>query len=126
MLNALYVDDEADLRDLAMFSLELDPDIDLRTASSAAQALEILAEFRADVALLDVMMPQMDGPGLLAAMRAIPSLAAIPVIFVTARALSEECERLLALGAVAVITKPFDPMTFAADIRKILGATDAG
>jgi len=125
MLRLLYVDDDDDLAELAMFALGLDPDIEVTTAGSGALALEQLGASPTDVVLLDVMMPGMDGPAVLAALRGRSALADLPVIFVTARVLPEERQRLLALGAAGVITKPFDPMTFAMDVRKILAATDA-
>lgn len=118
-MNVLYVDDESDLRELAQFSLELDPEMRVTTAASGAAALEHLRQAVVDVVLLDVMMPKMDGPAVLAALRAEIG-ANPPVIFVTARALSEERERLLSLGALDVITKPFDPMVLARDVRATL------
>jgi CheY-like chemotaxis protein len=115
----LYVDDEADLRELAQFSLEIDPDIEVTTASSGADALEFLRTNAVDVVLLDVMMPKMDGPTVLATLQANESPKA-PVIFVTARALPDERRRLLDLGAIDVITKPFDPMLLASNVRAML------
>ena len=75
-----------------------------------------------DAILLDVMMPGRDGPGTLALLKADPRTARIPVIFLTAKAMTAEIERLRALGAAGVLTKPFDPMTLAASVRAILGA----
>ena len=119
MLKLLYVDDDDDLRELASHCLALDPDIEANTAGSGAEALRLVAKTPFDGVLLDVMMPEMDGPGVLAAMRQ-RATGAPPVIFVTARALPAERQRLLDLGAAGVIIKPFDPMSFAADVRKIL------
>ncbi len=124
-LRVLYIDDEADIRELAQFSLELDAGLEVRTAASGAEALASLDEFRPGVILLDVMMPKMDGPEVLEVLRATPEHAATPVIFVTARAFSEERDRLMALGAAGVITKPFDPISFAQDVRDILLAENA-
>lgn len=118
-MNVLYVDDEGDLRELAQFSLELDPEMRVTTAASGAAALEHLRKTAVDVVLLDVMMPKMDGPAVLATLRA-ESGASPPVIFVTARALPDERRRLLDLGALDVITKPFDPMVLAKDVREAL------
>ena len=118
-MNVLYVDDEGDLRELAQFSLELDPEMRVTTAASGPEALERLRQAPVDVVLLDVMMPKMDGPAVLAALRAEIGTSP-PVIFVTARALPDERRRLLDLGALDVITKPFDPMLFAQDVRTAL------
>lgn len=120
-LNLLHVDDEADIREVAAFSLELDPDIALTSLSSGEEALERLnGGMRPDVILLDVMMPSLDGPGVLKRLRQIPELEHTPVIFMTARVQSSERDRYLELGAVGVITKPFDPMTLADQIRGLL------
>jgi DNA-binding response OmpR family regulator len=118
-VNVLYVDDEGDLRELAHLSLELDPEMRVTTAASGAAALEHLRQAAVDVVLLDVMMPKMDGPSVLATLRAEIGMNP-PVIFVTARALPDERRRLLDLGALDVIIKPFDPTALARDVRAAL------
>ena len=123
-MKILYVDDDADLRELALFSLQLDPDIEVTTVSSGAEALEFLRVNAVDVVLLDVMMPKMDGPTVLSTLQAGQG-AGLPVIFVTARALPDERRRLLDLGAIDVITKPFDPMALAGNVRAMLAARHA-
>lgn len=91
----------------------------VHAVSSGHEALDALQKARYDIVLLDVMMPDLDGPGVLARMK--DDLASdTPVIFVTARALPEERKRFLAMGATEVITKPFDPLTLAADVRSVL------
>ena len=75
--------------------------------------------------LLDVMMPRLDGPGTLARLRVLPGLEQTPVIFMTARVQSSERDRYLELGAIGVITKPFDPMTLAGQVRDILMGSPA-
>jgi two-component system, OmpR family, response regulator len=120
-LHVLYVDDEPDIREVASFSLEVDPDIRVTSYESGAGALAALdAGLRPDAILLDVMMPGMDGPATLASIRERPQFAATPVVFITARAQTQEQERFRALGAVGVITKPFDPMSLAGELRKLL------
>jgi CheY-like chemotaxis protein len=118
----LYVDDEPDIRDVAVMALEIDPDLEVKSASSGGEALSMLDEsgYRPDVVLLDVMMPVMDGPAVLEALRKRPEHAETPVVFITARAQAHETARFLSLGAVGVITKPFDPMTLALELRAIL------
>ena len=126
-LNILYVDDEPDIREVACLSLSLDPELEVRAAESGRDALALLAAqaWRPDAVLLDVMMPDLDGPGTLQALRELPEHAATPVIFITARAQPHERSRFIELGAVGVITKPFDPMTLARDVRALL-QRDAG
>lgn len=118
MLNVLHVDDEPDIREVASMSLGIDPDIEVRSAASGDEALRILeAGWRPDVILLDVMMPELDGPGTLERLRRLPGHEQTPVIFMTARAQAQEQDHFLALGAIAVIVKPFDPMALAGQVR---------
>jgi CheY-like chemotaxis protein len=117
-LKVLYVDDEADIREVAMLALELDPDIEVRSEASGMAGLLTAANWRPDAILLDVMMPLVDGPTTLVLLMNNHNTRSIPVIFVTARAQSKEIEEFIRLGAREVITKPFDPMTFAAEVRK--------
>lgn len=120
-LRLMHVDDEPDIREVAAFALELDPAIVLTSVASGAEAVARLeAGARPDAVLLDVMMPSLDGPGVLARLRGIGGLERTPVIFMTARAQAAEVERLKALGAVGVIVKPFDPMTLAGQVRDLL------
>ena len=121
-LKLMYVDDEPDIREVATFAFELDPEIDLRVHSSGAAALDALGSdpWRPQVILLDVMMPDMDGPTTLDRLRDVAGLENTPAIFITARAQPQERAAFIARGAIGVIAKPFDPMTLAADIRSIV------
>lgn len=126
-LKVLHVDDEPDIREVASLSLDLDGDIEVTSAASGIAALELLSgDFRPDVILLDVMMPDLDGPGTLRTLRRLPGLETTPVIFMTARAQSDEQGRFVALGALGVITKPFDPMTLATQVRGLLAGAGHG
>ena len=123
MLNVLHVDDEPDIREVAAFALEMDPGISVRSAASGREALEILkSDAPVDVVLLDVMMPELDGPGTLEQVRMLPAHVDTPIIFMTARAQSNELDRFLSLGAIAVIIKPFDPMTLGQQLRDHLAS----
>lgn len=119
-IRILYVDDEDDIREIAVMALELDPGFLVRDCGSGRAALAIAAEWRPDLILLDVMMPEMDGPATLAALRAQPATADVAVAFITARAGRADGDRLAALGACGVVAKPFDPMTLAAQVRALL------
>ena len=68
----LYVDDEADIREVASLSLELDPDFEILTCASGHEALIRAREWMPDLILLDVMMPGMDGPTTLAGCASSP------------------------------------------------------
>ena len=72
-----------------------------------------------DLILLDMMMPHMDGLQTLQRLRADARTREIPVIFMTARAQRAEIESYLSAGAVGIITKPFDPMQLASEVRRI-------
>ena len=85
-LRVLHVDDEPDIREVVEFSLGLDPDLVTRSCASGEEALAAAAAWSPDVVLLDMMMPVMDGPATLAALRKNPCTATIPVVFMTARA----------------------------------------
>jgi CheY-like chemotaxis protein len=117
-MKVLYVDDEADIRTIASMALELDPDFEVRTEASGTEALATAADWRPDAILLDVMMPTMDGPTTLAKLRQNTDTSGIPVIFVTARAQAHELKHFISLGALDVITKPFDPMSLAAAVKR--------
>lgn len=121
-LNILYVDDEPDIREVACMSLGLDPELEVHAAESGQQALSMLeaGDRRIDAVLLDVMMPGLDGPGTLKALRALPGHEHTPVVFITARAQPHEQQRYIELGAVGVITKPFNPMSLAQELRTLL------
>lgn len=120
MKRLLYVDDEADIREVASMSLELNSEFEVRTCASGAEALPVAAEWRPELILLDVMMPGMDGPTTFAHLREDPATSGIPVVFITARTQGPEIERFEALGARGVIAKPFDPMTLATLVRGYL------
>lgn len=126
MTRILYVDDEPDLREVAAMSLELDPEFKVRDCGSGEAALKVAREWRPALILLDMMMPGMDGPATKLALAEQPETAAIPVAFITARTQADDVEALMALGASAVIAKPFDPMTLAAQVRALLDRLQRG
>ncbi|MGC8763612.1 MAG: response regulator [Acidobacteriota bacterium] len=115
----LYVEDEPDIQTVARLSLETLGGFTLEVCSSGEEALAKAPLFGPDLILLDVMMPGMDGPTTLQRLREIPSLAAIPVVFMTAKAQPQEIQHFKELGALGVITKPFDPMALPSEVRAI-------
>jgi CheY-like chemotaxis protein len=121
-IRILHVDDEPDIREVVDISLGLNPDFDVRACASGAEAITAAAEWSPLLILLDVMMPGMDGPATLMQLRNNPQTAAIPVIFMTARAQTREVEHFITLGAQGVISKPFDPMTLAVQVQNHLQA----
>jgi CheY-like chemotaxis protein len=115
----LYVEDDADIRSVASFALEAVGGFVLAACASGEDALAAAAAFAPQLLLLDVMMPGMDGPETLAALRAMPETASTPAVFMTAKVQPQEVARYRALGALDVISKPFDPMTLSDEIRAI-------
>lgn len=115
----LYIDDDRDIRVIVQTALNLAPGLTVHTAESGEQGLEMARELRPDLVLLDFMMPGLDGPATLKRLRADPAIARIPVIFMTAKATTENAARFRALGASAVIPKPFDPMQLSAQVLSL-------
>ncbi len=116
----LLVDDEPDIRAIARMALERVGGWEVTAVGSAAEALAAAQSERPDVVLLDVMMPDVDGPEAFARLR--PLLGDdVPVIFLTARAQAADVARLRALGAAGVIAKPFDPLGLPGALAAIIG-----
>ena len=120
MTRVLYIDDEPDIREVAVMSLELEPKFEIRSCGSGQEGLDtILGGWVPDIILLDVMMPFMDGPETYARLKEVDH-GGIPVIFITARTQREDINRLMELGARGVIAKPFDPLSLASQVKDIL------
>jgi CheY-like chemotaxis protein len=113
----LCVEDEADIQAVIQVALEMVGGLQVKLCATGQAALDEIAVFSPDLVLLDVMLPGMDGPSMLRALRARPDSAAIPVIFMTARVQPAEVAEFMAMGALAVIAKPFDPMTLARELE---------
>ena len=119
----LYVEDENDIRTVGKMALEAVGGFEVIACASGDEALAAAPQSRADLILLDVMMPGRDGPTTLAALRAIPATAATPVIFMTAKVQASEVALYRSLaGVLDVIPKPFDPMEVSKRIRQIWDA----
>jgi two-component system OmpR family response regulator len=115
----LYVEDEPDIRMVAQMALEAVGGFTVIACPSGSEALAAAPTAQADLLLLDVMMPGMDGPSTLKALRALPATATTPVIFMTAKVQAAEVAQYRELGAIDVIHKPFDPMELSAQISRI-------
>jgi len=115
----LLVEDEPDIQLVARLALENVGGFKVRVCSSGLEALAVAPELQPDLILLDVLMPDLDGPATLVELRKIPTLRSTPVIFLTAKVQAHEVQHYRAIGAVDVIAKPFDPMSLAENVRKI-------
>lgn len=113
----LYAEDEDDIREIAIIAIEAIGGFEMVTCNSGIDVIELANHFKPQLILLDVMMPIMDGPTTLLALKQQPTLKAIPVIFLTAKIMNEEINRFKEIGAIGVIAKPFDPMTLSTQIQ---------
>ncbi len=118
----LITDDEDDIRTVADLTLRMVGGWDVVQATNGLEAIEQAERARPDVILLDVMMPGMDGVTALRELRARPTTAEIPVIFMTAKVQRRhDVAEYLELGAAGIIEKPFQPLELAAEVRRIVG-----
>lgn len=119
LTHILYVEDEPDIREVGTLALEAIGGFTVMACHSGADALQRIEGFSPQLALLDVMMPGMDGPTTFKSLRTVPGFSQLPVIFMTAKVQADEVAHYRALGAVDVIPKPFDPMALSQTIRDI-------
>lgn len=121
----LLVDDDGDIREVATLSLEVVGGWRVSSAAGGAEGLAMARAERPDAILLDVMMPDLDGPGTIRRLQTDRLTRDIPVIFLTAKAGSADHHRFAALGIAGTIVKPFDPMTLPDEVVAILGAHES-
>ena len=108
-LSILIVDDDELNRYTLARRLTRDGFANLGMASNGIEALAALRQDKFDLVLLDIMMPGLDGFGVLEAMKAAPSLAGSPVIVISANDDNSKFVRAIELGAMDYLAKPFDP-----------------
>lgn len=120
----MLVEDDLDIQEVAVMALSDFGGFTVEVCSSGLEALERVGDIAPDLVLLDVMMPGMDGPTALKELKANEATRAIPVVFMTARSQPHEVEEYKALGAVDVITKPFDPIQLGDVVRGIWAGID--
>ncbi|ROQ20695.1 response regulator receiver domain-containing protein [Marinimicrobium koreense] len=116
----MYVEDDPDIREIATLALRDVGGLDVLVCESGQAALASVDAFEPQLLLLDVMMPEMDGPETLEALRRQGSISSeTAVAFMTAKVHPEELDRYRRLGVTDVVRKPFDPMILADDVRAI-------
>jgi len=116
----LHVDDDDDIRVITELAISLDPDFELVQCASGLEAIERAKDIQPDLLLLDMVMPGLSGEETWERLKAEFGMANTPTIFMSARAEKSFSKGLLQKGAIAVITKPFDPMTLCAEIKSAL------
>lgn len=119
-MSILIVDDDELNRYTLARRLTRDGHTKLGMAGNGVEALAALRQDKFDLVLLDIMMPELDGFGVLEAMQADPGLAGIPVIVISANDDSANFVRAIELGAVDYLSKPFDPVLLRARVRASL------
>jgi DNA-binding response OmpR family regulator len=117
----LVVDDEPNIVMSLRFLMEREG-LDVEVAPTGEAALQALERAPADLVLLDVMMPQLDGFEVCQRIRADPRWAAVKIIMLTAKGREVERDKGRALGADAYVTKPFSTRELVARVKKMLGA----
>src|SRR5436305_10199350 len=119
MGTVLVVDVEVDIARFIEVNLRLEG-FDVLVAHVGEEALEVIARRMPDLALLDVMMPKLDGVELCRRLRSEPLTASLPVIMLTAKSLSVDKVVGLTAGADDYIIKPFDTLELVARVRSTL------
>ncbi len=119
----LFVYDDPNIRRIAQIVLSNIGKYDVLLACCGSDALSLAQQTKPDLILLDVMMPDMDGPTTLVKLRELHGFAEVPVIFVTAKVQKHELQLYSQNGALGVITKPFDPMNLCAEIDALVHAS---
>ena len=119
-MSLLVVDDDEMNRFTLARRLTRDGFANLAMAGNGVEALAAMRHDKFDLILLDIMMPELDGFGVLEGMKADPSLAGIPVIVISANDDTANFVRAIELGAVDYLTKPFDPVLLRARVRACL------
>jgi DNA-binding response OmpR family regulator len=116
----LIVDDEPDI--LLLLRIELEAEgYDTLLAADGETAVRRIAEERPDVVLLDLMMPVVDGWGVLS--RLAEMAATTRIVVLSAKASDSDMVRALELGALEYVTKPFDPAALAVTVAHVLAST---
>ncbi len=114
----LHVDDDADILEIARLALEGMKGFAVASCSGWREAVEVAPAFGPDLFLLDVMMPEKSGPETLQELRKLPGLEDTPAIYMTAKVDRDTVRQLQNGGALAVIAKPFDPLTLGDEIER--------
>jgi DNA-binding response OmpR family regulator len=119
----LVVDDDPDIFEIVQVNLE-GAGFDVIGASNGVEALRRIRRDNADLVVLDVLMPEMDGWEVLREVEADPRTAGVPVIMLTCKSEDSDILRGLEEGAVEYVTKPFYPENLIASVKILLNVFD--
>jgi DNA-binding response OmpR family regulator len=120
----LIIDDEDHIREVACLSLEMTQGWRVSTANCGTLGVDLAKRETPDAILLDVMMPDKDGPSTLRELQSARETRQIPVIFLTAKVQGPDRRKFIELGVQGIIAKPFDPLTLGQQIREALAWPD--
>lgn len=119
LIKILYAEDEPDVQTIVSLAIETTSNYQLKICENGRKLLECVDEYSPDLILLDVMMPEMDGPTTFGKLQSDENTKKIPVIFVTAKAQIHEVEKFKGMGSLGVITKPFKILELCDEIQRI-------
>jgi CheY-like chemotaxis protein len=119
MKRILICDDEPHVVEGLRFLLR-GPDREIRIAESGAAGLQMIRQQKPDLLITDVMMPEMSGLELVAALRADPATRDLPTIIVTAKGQAQDATVAQEVWGARVIAKPFEPARLRELVRRIL------
>lgn len=115
----LYAEDEPDVQTIVELTIQTMSDYEIKICNNGKLLLDCVEEYNPDLILLDVMMPEMDGPTTFKNLLSNEKTKDIPVIFITAKAQVHEVGKFKEIGALGVITKPFKMMNLCEEIQEI-------
>ncbi|HOO32456.1 MAG TPA: response regulator [Thermotogota bacterium] len=116
----LVVDDSGVLRNIIVFNLKK-AGYEIEQAVDGVDGLEKINGFQPDMIVLDIMMPRLDGFGVLKEKSKNDEIKDIPVIVLTAKGGEDDKDKALALGACDVLTKPFSPKLLINSVKQVIG-----
>jgi len=116
MTKLLIVDDDANIRELVLLFLKKEG-FELYEASDGMKALELMEKVKIDIAIIDIMMPNMDGWELC---REIREFSDMPILMLTAKGETSQKVKGFELGADDYLVKPFDPAELTARVKAVL------
>ena len=118
-MNVILAEDDLDIQLVARLALKR-AGFTVKVVGNGQEALDAVKQQTPDVILLNWMMPELDGPETCRRLKADPSTAAIPVVFLTAKSQEAEIQRGLSLGAAGYVTKPFDALALGQQVKDII------
>lgn len=119
MAKILIAEDERDIRDLIVFTLQF-AGYQVAAAANGEEAVNMARQNKPDLILMDVRMPRMTGYEACALMKADPDLRDVPVVFLSAKGQDSEIQTGLQVGAVEYLLKPFAPDQLILRVQEVL------